>query len=43
MRAFLRAEFRRHPWMAPGLAITASAALGSAFTDIVAAIARVLS
>lgn len=43
MIAFLRAEHRRHPWMAPGVALTGSAAFGSALPGILNALSRVLS
>jgi len=39
---FLVAEHRAHPWMLPGVALTASAALGTALPDLIAAIHRVL-
>lgn len=39
---WLRDELARHPWIAPGLALTASAAFGSALPSILGAIAQVL-
>jgi hypothetical protein len=39
---WLREELRLHPWIVPGLALTASAAFGSALPDILAFVARVL-
>lgn len=39
----VRDEFARHRWIIPGIAIAASAALGSALPDLIALAQRVLS
>ena len=41
--AFLLEELRAHPWIAPGLALTASAALGSNLSAIAAIVRGWLS
>lgn len=38
---WLLAEHRRNPWMLPGVALTASAALGTALPDLIALAGRI--
>lgn len=38
----VRGEFARHRWMAPGLAVTGSAFLGTVLPDLVSLLHRVL-
>lgn len=42
-RGFVAAELRRHRWIAPGVTLAASAALGTALPDLVALVHRVFS
>lgn len=40
--SWLASEHRRNPWMAPGVALSAAAAFGSALPDLIALVGRIV-